>query len=73
MYNPVSMKIEDPKRLADRELRERKKKARYELKYGVEDDTRIRGMEDYDKDHEYSHHFSLFHFFSFFIQLLLKI
>ena len=50
MYNPVSMKIEDPKRLADRELRERKKKARYELKYGVEDDTRIRGMEDYDKD-----------------------
>jgi len=29
MYNPVNMKIEDEKRLYERDLREKNKKARY--------------------------------------------
>lgn len=36
MYNPVNMKIEDEKRLYERDLREKNKKARYEVKYDVE-------------------------------------
>ena len=40
MYNPVNMKIEDEKRLYERDLREKNKKARYEVKYDVEQITR---------------------------------
>ena len=36
MYNPVNMKIEDEKRLYERDLREKNKRARYEVRYGVE-------------------------------------
>ena len=36
MYNPVNMKIEDEKRLKERDLREKNKKARFELKYFIE-------------------------------------
>ena len=36
MYNPVNMKIEDEKRLYERDLREKNKKARYEVRYDVE-------------------------------------
>ena len=36
MYNPVNMKIEDKKRLYERDLREKNKKARYEVRYDVE-------------------------------------
>lgn len=36
MYNPVNMKIEDEKRLNERDQREKNKKARYEVRYDVE-------------------------------------
>ena len=36
MYNPVNMKIEDEKRLYERDLREKNKRARYEVRYDVE-------------------------------------
>lgn len=36
MYNPVNMKIEDEKRLYERDLREKNKKARYEVRFDVE-------------------------------------
>jgi len=36
MYNPVNMKIEDEKRLYERDLREKNKKARFEVRYDVE-------------------------------------
>ena len=36
MYNPVSMKIEDEQRLYERDLREKNKKKRFEVKYDVE-------------------------------------
>jgi hypothetical protein len=44
MYNPVNMKIEDEKRLYERDLREKNKKARFEVKYDFEDITRKEGM-----------------------------
>lgn len=37
MYNPVNMKIEDAKRLYEKDLREKNKKARYEVRYDFED------------------------------------
>lgn len=40
MYNPINMKIEDEQRLYERDLRERNKKARYEVRYDVEASTR---------------------------------
>ena len=33
MYNPVSMKIDDPKRLEEKDQRERNKKARFQVRY----------------------------------------
>lgn len=36
MYNPVNMNIEDEKRLKERDLREKNKKARFELRYVIE-------------------------------------
>ena len=36
MYNPINMKIEDQQRLYERDLREKNKKKRYELRYDVE-------------------------------------
>jgi hypothetical protein len=36
MYNPVNMKIEDERRLYERDLREKNKKARFEVRYDVE-------------------------------------
>lgn len=49
LYNPINMNIEDPVRLEERELRERRKKQRYELRYGLEQEIRERGMEEYEK------------------------
>eukprot|EP00826_Nyctotherus_ovalis_P012566 TRINITY_DN13333_c0_g2_i2.p1 TRINITY_DN13333_c0_g2~~TRINITY_DN13333_c0_g2_i2.p1 ORF type:complete len:199 (-),score=40.63 TRINITY_DN13333_c0_g2_i2:57-653(-) len=43
------MNVEDPARLQDQELRERRKKQRYQLRYGLEQEMRERGMEDYEK------------------------
>ena len=40
MYNPINMKIEDEQRLYDRDLREKNKKARYEVRYDAEATTR---------------------------------
>ena len=40
MYNPINMKIEDEKRLYERDLREKNKKARYEVRYDYEQATR---------------------------------
>ena len=40
MYNPINMKIEDEQRLYERDLREKNKKARYEVRYDVEANTR---------------------------------
>jgi len=36
MYNPVNMKIEDEKRLYEKDLREKNKIARFEVKYDFE-------------------------------------
>ena len=40
MYNPINMKIEDEQRLYERDLREKNKKARYEVRYDFEANTR---------------------------------
>ena len=40
MYNPINMKIEDERRLYERDLREKNKKARYEVRYDFETTTR---------------------------------
>ena len=37
MYNPINMKIEDEKRLIEKDQREKNKKARYDVRYEVED------------------------------------
>ena len=37
MYNPVNMQITDPERLKERDLREKNKKKRYELKFVAEE------------------------------------
>jgi hypothetical protein len=40
MYNPVNMHVEDEQRLKERDLREKNKKRRYELRFDVEQMTR---------------------------------
>jgi hypothetical protein len=49
MYNPINMKIEDKERLYERDLREKNKKARYEVKYDVETLTRKGGLAEQDR------------------------
>lgn len=49
MYNPVNMKIEDNERLYEKDLREKNKRQRFEVKYDVEAKTRKDGMRDFDK------------------------
>lgn len=49
MYNPVNMKIEDNDRLYERDLREKNKRKRFEVRYDVEAKTRKDGMRDTDK------------------------
>jgi len=49
LYNPVNMKIEDAKRLEEKDIREKNKKKRFEIKYLVEEDLRTRGIEDLEK------------------------
>lgn len=40
MYNPINMHIEDEDRLNDRDIREKNKKKRYEVRYDSEAITR---------------------------------
>lgn len=49
MYNPVNMKIEDERRLYERDLREKNKKARYEVRYDVESTVRKEGLAEQDR------------------------
>lgn len=49
MYNPVNMKIEDEKRLHEKDLREKNKKARFEVKYNFETQTRKEGLADVER------------------------
>jgi len=54
MYNPINMKIEDEKRLYERDLREKNKKARYEVRYDVEAITRKSCLAEQDRHNEMS-------------------
>lgn len=49
MYNPVNMKIEDAQRLYDKDLREKNKKARYEVRYDYEALNRKEGLAEQDR------------------------
>jgi hypothetical protein len=44
LYNPINMKIEDENRLYERDLREKNKKKRFEIRYDVEAATRKEGL-----------------------------
>ncbi len=44
MYNPVNMKIEDKDRLYERDLREKNKRKRFEVKYDIEAMARKEGL-----------------------------
>lgn len=46
MYNPVNMKIEDRDRLYEKDLREKNKRQRFEVRYDVESKLRKEGIED---------------------------
>ena len=43
------MKIEDEKRLHEKDLREKNKKARFEVKYNFETQTRKEGLADVER------------------------
>ena len=45
LYNPVNMKIEDEKRLYERDLREKNKKKRYEVRFDMEREYHVRKRE----------------------------
>jgi hypothetical protein len=49
MYNPINMQVGDEQRLKDKDLREKNKKARYEVRYDVEDYTRKSGLAEQDR------------------------
>ena len=49
MYNPVNMKIEDEERLYERDLREKNKRKRFEVRYDVETKTRKEGIADFER------------------------
>ena len=49
MYNPINMKIEDQQRLYERDLREKNKKARYEVRYDFEQSTRKDSLAEQDR------------------------
>lgn len=44
MYNPINMNIEDQKRLQEKDLREKNKKKRYEVRYVADEGTRNQAM-----------------------------
>ena len=43
MYNPVNMQIEDEKRLLEKDLRDKNKKRRFEVRYVADDLTKEEG------------------------------
>ena len=49
MYNPVNMKIEDADRLLEKDIRDKNKKKRYEVRYDVEETTRKETLADFDR------------------------
>jgi hypothetical protein len=49
LYNPVNMKVDDEQRLYERDLREKNKKQRFEVRYDVEHEAHLRGMEDSER------------------------
>ena len=49
MYNPVNMKIESEQRLYDKDLRDKNKKARYEVRYDYEALNRKEGLAEQDR------------------------
>ena len=49
LYNPVNMKVDDEQRLYERDLREKNKKIRYEVRYDVEHDAHLRGLEEEER------------------------
>eukprot|EP00826_Nyctotherus_ovalis_P010737 TRINITY_DN12815_c0_g1_i5.p1 TRINITY_DN12815_c0_g1~~TRINITY_DN12815_c0_g1_i5.p1 ORF type:complete len:247 (+),score=96.52 TRINITY_DN12815_c0_g1_i5:639-1379(+) len=49
MYNPVDMRVDDAERLQEKERRERQKKQRYELRHGIEENLRVKSIEEYEK------------------------
>ena len=49
MYNPINLKIEDSKRLYERDLREKNKRMRFEVRYDVETKTRKDGFSDQER------------------------
>lgn len=53
MYNPVNMKIEDSDRLLEKDIREKKKRQRYEVRYDVEAKTRKEGIQEQMKQEEF--------------------
>ena len=49
LYNPVNMKIEDQRRLEEKDIREKHKKQRFDIRYEVEHDLKVRGIEDAER------------------------
>lgn len=49
MYNPVNMHVEDEPRLKERDLREKNKKKRYEIRYDFEQVTRKETLAEQDR------------------------
>lgn len=50
MYNPINMHIEDRDRLYQKDLRDKNKRKRFEVRYDVEADTRKEGMAQFERD-----------------------
>ena len=44
MYNPINMKVEDPQRLVEKDIRDKNKKKRYEVRQQVEVQVREEGL-----------------------------
>jgi hypothetical protein len=53
MYNPINMKIEDEQRLYERDLREKNKRKRFEVRYDVEQMTRKNGLAEQDRQENF--------------------
>ena len=49
MYNPVSMKVDDADRLYEKDLREKNKRIRYEVRYDVEAQNRKESLAEQDR------------------------
>jgi hypothetical protein len=49
LYNPINGKIEDEKRLWERDLKEKNKRKRFELKYDMEKQLRKQGLQEEER------------------------